>query len=90
MFSLWDAANVFGTREGLDGDSLTTGSPLAEPPLIDMISNDPVLCGVKVFLAKDASISIDTIKILLHIIDAMQIHIIMQYPKCMFNNMTVS
>ena len=55
-----------------------------------MISNDPVLCGVKVFLAKDASISIDTIKILLHIIDAMQIHIIMQYPKCMFNNMTVS
>ena len=56
LFSLWDSANVFGTREGLDGDSLTTGSPLAEPPLIDMISNDPVLCGVKVLLGKNASI----------------------------------
>ncbi|KAH7288477.1 hypothetical protein KP509_31G027800 [Ceratopteris richardii] len=45
--SLWDKANVFGHTEGLEGDLLTTGSPLAEPPLIDMISNDPVLCDVK-------------------------------------------
>lgn len=42
--SLWDRANVFGTSEGSD---LTTGTPLNEPPLIDMISNDPVLCDVK-------------------------------------------
>lgn len=45
--SLWDRENVFGTREGSDGDFLTTGTPLREPPLIDTISNDPVLCGVK-------------------------------------------
>lgn len=43
--SLWDGANVFGN--GTERDSLTTGTPLNEPPLIDMISNDPVLHGVK-------------------------------------------
>ncbi|RVW27973.1 Isoamylase 1, chloroplastic [Vitis vinifera] len=30
-----------------EGDSLTTGTPLSSPPLIDMISNDPILRGVK-------------------------------------------
>lgn len=45
--SLWDKANVFGCGEGLNADFLTTGTPLSEPPLIDMISNDPVLCDVK-------------------------------------------
>jgi hypothetical protein len=32
----------------LDEDMTTTGTPLANPPLIDMISNDPILSGVKV------------------------------------------
>ena len=44
--SLWDAANVYG--KSVEGDTLTTGSPLSSPPLIDMISNDPILRGVKV------------------------------------------
>lgn len=44
--SLWDAVNVYGNPMG--GDLLTTGTPLSNPPLIDMISNDPVLRGVKV------------------------------------------
>ncbi|KAJ9689229.1 hypothetical protein PVL29_014743 [Vitis rotundifolia] len=43
--SLWDALNVYG--DPAEGDSLTTGTPLGSPPLIDMISNDPILCGVK-------------------------------------------
>ncbi|XP_031373341.1 isoamylase 1, chloroplastic isoform X2 [Punica granatum] len=43
--SLWDAINVHGNP--IDGDLLTTGTPLNSPPLIDMISNDPVLRGVK-------------------------------------------
>ncbi|KAK3437526.1 hypothetical protein EUGRSUZ_C02189 [Eucalyptus grandis] len=43
--SLWDAANVFG--KPIEGDLLTTGTPLSSPPLIDMISNDPILRGVK-------------------------------------------
>ncbi|XP_031253585.1 isoamylase 1, chloroplastic isoform X2 [Pistacia vera] len=43
--SLWDAVNVYGVP--VEDDLLTTGSPLSSPPLIDMISNDPVLCGVK-------------------------------------------
>lgn len=47
MDSLWDAVNVYGNP--IEGDVLTTGSPLGNPPLIDMISNDPVLQGVKVF-----------------------------------------
>ncbi|KAG5566757.1 hypothetical protein RHGRI_002333 [Rhododendron griersonianum] len=42
---LWDAVNVYGNPMG--GDLLTTGTPLSNPPLIDMISNDPVLRGVK-------------------------------------------
>lgn len=45
--SLWDAVNVYGNP--IEGDTLTTGSPLGNPPLIDMISNDPILQGVKVF-----------------------------------------
>lgn len=43
--SLWDGANVFGAP--IEGDLLTTGTPLSSPPLIDLISNDPILCGVK-------------------------------------------
>ncbi|MFS7935062.1 putative isoamylase [Helianthus anomalus] len=43
--SLWDSVNVYGNQ--LEDDLLTTGSPLSSPPLIDMISNDPILRGVK-------------------------------------------
>ncbi|KAK4478940.1 hypothetical protein RD792_014447 [Penstemon davidsonii] len=43
--SLWDAVNVYGSA--VEGETLTTGTPLSAPPLIDMISNDPVLHGVK-------------------------------------------
>ncbi|XP_077216116.1 isoamylase 1 isoform X2 [Tasmannia lanceolata] len=43
--SLWDAVNVYGNL--IEGDSLTTGTPLGSPPLVDIISNDPVLRGVK-------------------------------------------
>ncbi|XP_042498043.1 isoamylase 1, chloroplastic-like isoform X1 [Macadamia integrifolia] len=43
--SLWDAVNVYGNP--IESDLLTTGTPLSSPPLIDMISNDPILCGVK-------------------------------------------
>ncbi|KAF3437290.1 hypothetical protein FNV43_RR20043 [Rhamnella rubrinervis] len=43
--SLWDAVNVYGSR--IEGDFLATGTPLSSPPLIDMISNDPILHGVK-------------------------------------------
>ncbi|KAI3868383.1 hypothetical protein MKW92_027144 [Papaver armeniacum] len=43
--SLWDAVNVFGNP--IEGDLLTTGTPLDSPPLIDMLSNDPILRGVK-------------------------------------------
>ncbi|PIA43914.1 hypothetical protein AQUCO_01800158v1 [Aquilegia coerulea] len=43
--SLWDAVNVYGNS--IEGDSLTTGTPLGSPPLIDMISNDPILRRVK-------------------------------------------
>ncbi|KAD3068185.1 hypothetical protein E3N88_36065 [Mikania micrantha] len=43
--SLWDAVNVYGNQ--LEDDLLTIGSPLSSPPLIDMISNDPILRGVK-------------------------------------------
>ncbi|XP_015955251.1 isoamylase 1, chloroplastic [Arachis duranensis] len=42
--SLWDGVNVFGDPIG---DLMTTGTPLGSPPLIDMISNDPILRGVK-------------------------------------------
>ncbi|CAM6086686.1 unnamed protein product [Calypogeia fissa] len=45
--SLWDKSNVYGTSEGREWDTVTTGTPLNEPPLIDMMSNDPVLHGVK-------------------------------------------
>lgn len=43
--SLWDAVNVYGNP--IEGDSLTTGTPLGNPPLIEMLSNDPVLRGIK-------------------------------------------
>jgi isoamylase len=32
----------------MGGDMTTTGTPLVRPPLVDMISNDPILGGVKV------------------------------------------
>lgn len=47
FLSLWDAVNVHGNP--IDGDLMTTGTPLDSPPLIDMLSNDPLLRGVKVF-----------------------------------------
>lgn len=43
--SLWDSVNVYG--KPVDGDIITTGTPLGSPPLLDMISNDPILQGVK-------------------------------------------
>ncbi|CAA0818723.1 Isoamylase 1- chloroplastic [Striga hermonthica] len=43
--SLWDAVNARGGS--VEGETVTTGTPLSSPPLIDMISNDPVLRGVK-------------------------------------------
>ncbi|KAL3644237.1 Iron-sulfur assembly protein 1 [Castilleja foliolosa] len=43
--SLWDAVNVYGSV--IEGETVTTGTPLSSPPLIDMISNDPILRGVK-------------------------------------------
>lgn len=43
---MWDAVNVYG--KAIEGDLMATGSPLSSPPLIDMISNDPILRGVKV------------------------------------------
>jgi isoamylase len=45
LVSLWDAANVYGAD--VEGDLLTTGTPISCPPVIDMISNDPILRGVK-------------------------------------------
>ncbi|KAL6560935.1 Iron-sulfur assembly protein 1 [Orobanche hederae] len=49
--SLWDAVNVYGSA--IEGDIFTTGTPLPSPPLIDMISNDPILHGVKEFRYDD-------------------------------------
>lgn len=46
--SLWDRSNVFGNSDPVEGDHVTTGTPLSEPPLIDMMSNDPILRKVKV------------------------------------------
>ncbi|XP_042055406.1 isoamylase 1, chloroplastic-like [Salvia splendens] len=43
--SLWDAVNVYGSA--VEGETMTTGTPLSCPPLVDMISNDPILRGVK-------------------------------------------
>ncbi|EYU25738.1 hypothetical protein ABFS82_10G072400 [Erythranthe guttata] len=43
--SLWDAVNVYGSA--IEGETVTTGTPLGSPPLVDMISNDPILRGVK-------------------------------------------
>lgn len=54
IFSLWDAVNVYGSQS--EDDLLRTGSPLSSPPLIDMISNDPILRGVKVIFVVASSI----------------------------------
>ncbi|GAU11796.1 hypothetical protein TSUD_75470, partial [Trifolium subterraneum] len=43
--SLWNGVNVFGAP--IEGDLLAIGTPLSSPPLIDMISIDPILRGVK-------------------------------------------
>ncbi|CAL0313302.1 unnamed protein product [Lupinus luteus] len=43
--SLWDGVNVLGAPA--EDDILTIGTPLGNPPLIDLISNDPILRGVK-------------------------------------------
>ncbi|KAI9124532.1 hypothetical protein K1719_004454 [Acacia pycnantha] len=43
--SLWDRVNVFGAS--IDAEELETGTPLSSPPLIDLISNDPILRRVK-------------------------------------------
>jgi len=43
--SLWDPVNVYGGP--MEGNMITTGTPLSTPPLVDMISNDPILGGVK-------------------------------------------
>ncbi|CAD6264731.1 unnamed protein product [Miscanthus lutarioriparius] len=43
--SLWDPVNVYGSP--MEGDMITTGTPLVAPPLVDMISNDPILGDVK-------------------------------------------
>ncbi|KAG9449329.1 hypothetical protein H6P81_009294 [Aristolochia fimbriata] len=43
--SLWDAVNVNGNP--IDGELLTKGTPLSSPPLVDMISNVPILRDVK-------------------------------------------
>lgn len=37
---------MFGSP--IEGDFLATGTPLGSPPLIDMMSNDPILHDVKV------------------------------------------
>jgi hypothetical protein len=50
--SLWDPVNVYGSP--LEGDMITTGTPLVSPPLVDMISNDPILGGVKVSVLSDS------------------------------------
>jgi len=44
--SLWDPVNVYGGP--MEGNMITTGTPLSTPPLVNMISNDPILGGVKV------------------------------------------
>lgn len=53
--SLWDSVNVYGIP--IEGDLLTTGTPLSSPPLIDLISNDPILRGVKVFFKISSPLS---------------------------------
>lgn len=47
--SMWDRANIFGepTSETPMLEEVAIGSPLQDPPLIDAISNDPVLAGTK-------------------------------------------
>ena len=55
-YSLWNAVNIYGSP--VEGDLLTTGTPLSSPPLIDLLSNDPILRGVKV-LTLDANLSFD-------------------------------
>lgn len=43
--SMWDAANTYGNPS--EHGMLPVGTPLADSPLIDLITNDPVLSGVK-------------------------------------------
>ncbi|XP_020701776.1 isoamylase 1, chloroplastic isoform X1 [Dendrobium catenatum] len=43
--SLWDPVSTYGRQ--VEGDLLTMGTPLSSPPVIDIISNDPFLRGVK-------------------------------------------
>ncbi|XP_078443501.1 isoamylase 1 [Wolffia australiana] len=43
--SLWDAINVYG--KPIESDSITMGTPLSYPPLIEMLSDDPILGKVK-------------------------------------------
>ena len=47
--SQWDARNVFGqpTASTPHLEEVEIGSPLEAPPLVDMISNDPILKHVK-------------------------------------------
>ena len=47
--SEWDRANIFGepTAETPMLEEVAIGTPLQDPPLIDAISNDPVLAGTK-------------------------------------------
>ncbi|CAL57001.1 Glycosyl hydrolase, family 13, catalytic domain [Ostreococcus tauri] len=47
--SMWDRANIFGepTAETPMLEEVVIGTPLQDPPLIDAISNDPVLAGTK-------------------------------------------
>jgi isoamylase len=39
-----DPVNVYGNP--MEGDMITTGTPLVVPPLIDMISNDPIFGNI--------------------------------------------
>lgn len=55
LTSLWDPVNVYGSP--LEGDMITTGTPLVSPPLVDMISNDPILGGVKVYASSNSQLS---------------------------------
>ncbi|KNA14483.1 hypothetical protein SOVF_107160 isoform B [Spinacia oleracea] len=47
--SLWNAENVYVSTA--EGGMLTTGTPLGVPPVLEMISNDPVLRRVKADLS---------------------------------------
>lgn len=46
---MWDADNIYGNLS--DHDMLPVGTPLADSPILDLITNDPVLSGVKVLIS---------------------------------------